>query len=233
MNSSLLKEYAKDIGISLDEEKASLMTTYGEKILIKNKDINLTSIVDEDEFIVKHLLDSLTVASLEEVKGKVADIGTGGGFPGVILKIYKPEINVILVDSVNKKLKVVDEICKELGINVKTVHSRAEELANGDNRESFDCVVARAVAPLPKLLEFCLPLVKLKGHFIAMKGPDVSQEISKASKIEKILGGRIKKVATPLLPNNLNHTIIIYEKMKHTPKEFPRNLKKIENEPII
>lgn len=232
MDSETLISYAKDLGIELREDKASLMMKYANRVIEKNSSINLTSITDENEFIIKHIIDSITVAVHTEMKGRILDVGTGGGFPGVILKIFNPENEIVLLDSVKKKLLAVEEICKELTICVTTVHKRSEEYAHEADRETFDCVVARAVAPMPKLLELCLPLVKVTGHFIAMKGPNVSSEIYEASDVEELLGARLKKQISLQLPKEVGRTLVIYEKIKNTPKGFPRTPKRIKNEPI-
>jgi len=232
MNSELLIGYANSMGITLEEEATSLMVRYGEAILEKNMVINLTAITDENEFLVKHLLDSLTAASLNEVRGKILDVGTGGGFPGVIIKIHDRSREVVVVDSKKKKLSVVEEICKELGIVVDVLHKRVEIMSHEEARQSFDCVVARAVAPMPRLLEYCLGLVKIGGHLLTMKGPDVENEISSASEAERMLGAKLKRVVNFMLPNEIERNIAIYEKIKDTPKKYPRNSASITKAPL-
>lgn len=232
MDGMVLKRYAEGMGIALDDDTAALMTAYGEAVLRKNRVINLTSVREEEDFVIRHLLDSLTAVSLEEVRGKAVDVGTGGGFPGVILKIYKPECDVLLVDSVNKKLEAVAEICGKLGIDAGILHKRAEDMGRGDYRESFDCAVARAVAPLPALLEYCLPLVKKGGHFIAMKGTGVDAELSASETAAKLLGGSLKRRCSFSLPAGIGRTVIVYEKIRETPDAFPRSSKRIQTGPI-
>ena len=228
MDSGLLMQYADDMGIALSEEKALLMTEYGEYILSENERINLTSIKDGEDFIIKHILDSLLVAALAEGNRTVADVGTGGGFPGVIMKIYQPALSMTLIDSVEKKLKAVKRICDELKIMVNTVHGRAEDLGKGELREKIDIVTARAVAPLTMLAEYCLPLVEVKGSFFAMKGYDVKEEIIKAQSTVKTLGGELQKTVYFELPKGMRRSIVIYSKTAPTPKGYPRSSKEIK-----
>ncbi len=233
MDEQSLINHAAEIGIALDEERAALLVAYGKALLLKNQTINLTAIRDEDEFLVKHLLDSLTVASLPEIAGKLADIGTGGGFPGVVIRIMHPDLPMTLADSVRKKLFAVAEICNGLNISVKTIHMRAEEMGQKEFRDHFDTVTARAVAAMPQLLEYCLPLVKVGGHFLAMKGPECEQEIKDAEHVEKVLGGELVRKAEFLLPGGQNRVIAVYRKVQKTPKGYPRSAKRIASEPLI
>lgn len=232
MDWNRLIDYADRLRIPLSEEKAARMAAYGDALLQKNESINLTAIRDEDEFIVKHLLDSLTAAALPEVSGKLADVGTGGGFPGVVVKIYREELPMALIDSVKKKLTAVAEICNALDISVKTFHSRAEEMGRRVFRDHYDTVFARAVAALPQLLEYCLPLVKEGGCFVAMKGPEATAEIEAAKAAAKALKTELERTAEYDLPGGLKRILVIYRKTAPTPDGYPRAGKKITKEPI-
>ncbi len=213
-----------------------MLLTYMDKILEKNKVINLTSITDEKDFMILHLLDSLSLLSLiAKETSSIIDIGTGGGFPGIPLAIMLKNVRVTLVDSTQKKLKVIDEIAKELAIdNITTVHGRAEELGRNDHyRASFDLVVSRAVADLRVLSEYCLPLVKKDGIFLAMKGKDYQAELQAAKKAMMLLGGEIKEVKKDfLLQRQHDHVIIVTEKIKPTPYKYPRHSGKIKKSPL-
>jgi len=232
MNSKLIVEYSGQLGLDIDGHKAELMAEYGRLLLEKNKDVNLTAVTDEREFIVKHLCDSLTVATQKEVAGEVADVGTGGGFPGVVIKILRPELSLTLIDSVQKKLAAVAGICGELGIVVETVHGRAEELGAKECRDRFDTVTARALARMPRLLEYCLPLVKKDGFLLAMKGPLAEEEIKAARRAAELLRGTLIRTQSFDLPDGIKRTVVVYKKTGPTPKEFPRTSKRINVEPV-
>ena len=237
MNERLLIEYAAQIGISLDAAQAALMVAYSESVLQKNQQLNLTAITDPNEFIIKHLLDSLTVANLKELSGFVLDVGTGAGFPGVVLKIFRPECHLMLIDSVNKKIEAIRQMTADIGVEVELMHTRAEEMARITDkgsvyRQAFDCVVARAVAPLNILAEYCLPLVKLNGWFIAMKGATSENEISEATEAVKKTGGVLKRTIDILLPTGIQRTLLIFEKISNTSREYPRATKIIKSRPL-
>lgn len=232
MDAIRLTKYAERLNIALAEEKAERLVTYGEALLKKNDSINLTAIHDRDEFLIKHLLDSLTAAALPEVCGKVADVGTGGGFPGVVVKIYRDELPVALIDSVRKKLTAVAEICNALDISVKTFHVRAEESGRGIFRDHYDTVFARAVAAMPQLLEYCLPLVKRGGCFIAMKGRGATDEIAAAAPAAKLLNAELERRVEYDLPDDSKRILVVYRKMASTPDGYPRGEKRIAGKPI-
>lgn len=232
MDSRVLSLNAERLGIVLDEQKASSMVTYGENLLIENKTTNLTAITDEEEFLNKHLCDSLTVASLPELTGRVADVGTGGGLPGVIIKLFRDELDVLLVDSTEKKLKAVTEICKKMDIRVETLHQRAEKMGICEYRDYFDSVTARAVARLPQLLEFCLPLLKTGGFFLAMKGVNANSEIQNAKRAASILSGKLYRTVSFKLPGGYERVIAVYKKTGPTPKGFPRETGMILRKPL-
>jgi len=232
MNSRIIVDYAKRLNMDIDLDKAELMTAFGRKLLKKNNDINLTAVTDERDFVIKHLCDSITIAALEELSGEVADVGTGGGFPGVVVKIMRPDLPVTLIDSVRKKLAAIEEICSGLGIKVNTIHRRAEELGAGEYRERFDTVTARALAPMPQLLEYCLPLLKKGGFLLAMKGPAAESEINSARRAEKLLKGAVAGIKNFELPGGVKRSVVIYKKIDSIPIEFPRTAKLIKTEPL-
>jgi len=206
--------------------------TYMECILESNNNINLTSITNPNEFIVKHFIDSLIIS--EYIDGnKILDIGTGAGFPGIPLAINNPDKNFVLLDSVNKKLNVIRGTLPKININnVDVIHSRAEDLAHDNEyREQFDCVVSRAVANLTTLVEYMLPFVKVGGMIICLKGPNYEQELMDASKAIDILGGKVEKTLSFNIEDN-ERNIIFIKKYKTTPEKFPRGQGKPLKEPI-
>lgn len=206
--------------------------TYMECILESNNNINLTSITNPNEFIVKHFIDSLIIS--EYIDGnKILDVGTGAGFPGIPLAINNPDKNFVLLDSVNKKLNVIRGTLPKISINnVDVIHSRAEDLAHdSEYREQFDCVVSRAVANLTTLVEYMLPFAKVGGMIICLKGPNYEQELMDASKAIDILGGKVEKTMSFNIEDN-ERNIIFIKKYKTTPEKFPRGQGKPLKEPI-
>lgn len=205
---------------------------YMNSIIEKNQFINLTSITEPKEFVIKHFIDSLVVSNYIE-GNKVLDIGTGAGFPGVPLAINSLDKSFVLIDSVNKKLDVIRGTIKELDINnIEVIHSRAEDLANNEKyREKFDVVVSRAVANLTTLVEYMLPFVKVGGICICMKGPNYENEVDEARKAISILGGKIEKVLNLDIEGN-ERNIIFIRKNSSTPTKYPRGQGKPLKEPI-
>ena len=224
---SLAKKY--DIEIKNEIKKLYI---YMMKILEANKQINLTSITEPEEFIIKHLIDSLVVS--EFITGtEVLDIGTGAGFPGIPLAINNQDKNFVLLDSVNKKLNVIRGTIPGIDINnVDIVHGRAEELGNDEQyREKFDTVVSRAVANLTTLVEYMLPFAKVGGFVVCLKGPNYEEEITDADKAIEILGGKIDKILNINIEDN-ERNIIFIKKVKNTPSKYPRMQGKPLKEPI-
>ena len=189
-----------------------------------NKKINLTSITDEEDIIIKHFVDSLSINKYLSKNKNVMDVGTGAGFPGIPLKIFNEDIEFILVDSLNKRINFLEEVKQALNINkLELVHSRIEDLAKDIKyRKKIDIVVSRAVANLSVLSEYMLPFVKIGGFCICMKGPNIDDELENSKNAIKILGGKIEKVESLVLPGNLERNIIIIKKEKETPNSYPR-----------
>lgn len=226
---------AKEMGVKVSPAQAQQFQTYLELLLEWNEKINLTAVTDPAEVVEKHFVDSLTLLSRCKLKegARLIDVGTGAGFPGVPLKIVRPDLRLTLLDGLNKRLVFLGELCSALGIEAERVHKRAEE-AGLDHamRESFDVVTARAVAPLNVLCEYCLPLVKMKGFFIAMKGPGAEEELQAAQNALDILGGTDVKVESLTLPTAGERSLVIVQKKAFTPKGYPRHGGTISKHPL-
>lgn len=222
----LLRNNIKDIK---NEEK---FYKYMKFLLEWNEKINLTAITDEKEFIIKHFVDSLTIDKYIKRKGKLIDVGTGAGFPGLPIKLFHEELSVTLLDSVRKKVNVLNDIIQKLDLkDIEAVHSRAEDFA-GDNREDYDVAVSRAVANMSTLVEYLIPFVKINGIAICMKGPNFEKELNDSKKAINVLGGKVEKIENFYIDNGLERNIIIIRKIKETPKQYPRGNAKPLKEPI-
>lgn len=220
-----LTEKLRKIQIDISDIQIKQFYDYMNLLIEWNKKINLTAIIEPDEIILKHFIDSLTINNEIKKGDKIADIGTGAGFPGIPIKILNPENEVVLIDSLNKRLIFLDEVINKLGLkNISTVHARAEEIGhNKMYREQFDIVTSRAVAKLNVLLEYMKPLTKIGGKCICLKGPNIEQEISEAKNALEILGGEITKISEIILPGSDNkRTIINVLSVKHLPNRYPR-----------
>lgn len=232
-----LKYFFEEMNIAWNNDKAAKYEKYMYNILELNKSINLTTITDRDEFILKHYVDSITCANSDEFleANSIIDVGTGGGFPGVPLAIAFPEKKFTLIDSLNKRVKIINELCSKLGIkNVKAIHGRAEELGRQNNlRESFDLCISRAVANMSTLSEYCLPFVKIGGTFIAYKGPNCREEIENAELAMEKLGGEVYGVFYNELEGfEFDHVLVYIDKINSTPKKFPRKAGTPAKEPL-
>lgn len=217
---------SKNLGIKITAEQAAKFQKYMELLVEWNEKLNLTAITEPEEILEKHFLDSLTtlLACKPKDGSKVLDVGTGAGFPGVPIKIVRPDLQVTLLDGSNKRLNFLGELCSELGVECRRVHKRAEEAGlDKAMRENFDIVTARAVAQLRILCEYCLPLVKMKGYFIAMKGPGANEELFEARNALDILGGDKVDVKQVQLPNAGERNLIVVRKLSFTPKGYPRH----------
>lgn len=222
-------------GIEISSDEASRLNDYMKGILKYNQDINLTAITDEKDFISKHFVDSASIIKLDEYKAaeKVIDVGTGAGFPGIPLAVLSSDKSFTLFDSLQKKLKIVDELAARIGIdNIITLHGRAEDIGKDKNyRETYDLCVSRAVANMAVLAEYCLPLVKVGGYLIAYKGPEADNELAEARNAIRILGGRYLRTET-VKTADYNHKILIIKKENITPDKYPRRAGKPGKSPI-
>ena len=209
----------------LDNGQTEQLIAYAKLLREWNEKMNLTAITDDEGIVTKHFLDSLTALSTGRVHGRVLDVGTGAGFPGLVLKIARPEINLTLLDSLNKRVTFLRAVSDELGLNgIEFIHGRAEDFAHRtEYRAAFDTVVSRAVARMRTLSEWCIPYVQHNGYFLAMKGPLADEELSDAKRVISIMGGEIEGVTEAAIPfTELNHKIITVKKVRQTPIRFPR-----------
>lgn len=214
-------------------EKFSL---YAKMLVEWNEKINLTGITDPRGIAVKHLLDSLLPLKNVEIPqgASLIDVGTGAGFPGLPIKIYRPDIKLTLLDSLNKRVNFLAEVCKETGATAECIHARAEECGRNEKyREKFDFAAARAVAALPVLAEYCLPFIKVGGTFIAMKGPNEDPKDGETA--VKQLGGEISDIFEYTLPDGdcSRRKLICVKKIRPTEKKYPRNSGQISKKPIL
>lgn len=217
----------------LDEVAQKRLEKYADLLVEWNEKINLTAIVDPEGIAVKHFLDCLMIFKYVDIpKGaSVIDIGTGAGFPGVVIKIARPDIKLTLMDSLQKRINFLDTLCSELGLEVTTVHSRAEDI-KPQQREGYDFAVARAVANMRVLTEYCLPYVKVGGSFIAMKGSTAAEEVKEATKAIATLGGKLEAEDLFDLLEFGGRGIINVKKISQTLTKYPRNSGKISKQPL-
>lgn len=232
-----LEKALNELGIQYTENMISQFEGYRNGVIEWNEKVNLTAITDPQEFVVKHFIDSVLCVGFDEYKAakKVIDVGTGAGFPGIPLAILSDDKEFTLMDSLNKRLKIIDELSEGIGLtNVQTVHARAEELArNKAHREKYDICVSRAVANLTTLSEYCLPFIKVGGYLLAYKGPDAEAELADAKKAISILGGQVEKMEKAQLDDfGLDHRIIFIKKVKNTPAKYPRKAGTPSKEPL-
>lgn len=236
-NIEVLSKGAKELNLELTEEQKSKFSLYKDLLSEWNQKINITAITEDDEVDIKHFLDSLTsmVTGLFDGKKSVIDIGTGRGFPGLPLKIMNEDLNITLLDSLNKRIIFLNEVISQLKLkDIIAIHGRAEELGiRPDYREQYDICISRAVASLSTLSEYCIPFVKVGGYFISMKGPEVDEEIKESKKAINLLGGRIVEKRIITIPqSDIVHSLIIIEKIKHTPTRYPRGGGKPRKNPL-
>lgn len=235
MVTEILKNYLPDYADALSERQLEQLEKYAALLLEWNEKINLTAITDEEGIAAKHFLDCLAFLRRAEIKegARVADVGTGAGFPGIVLKIARPDIELVLIDSLQKRLNFLSEVCRELGIKATLVHARAEDAGHDKAlRESFDFVTARAVANLAVLSEYCLPLVKVGGVFAPMKTAEAESELSAAGKAIAILGGEVREVEHYEIPVAGGRSAVIISKKSPTPPKYPRQRVKISEKPL-
>ncbi|CDC01737.1 ribosomal RNA small subunit methyltransferase G [Eubacterium sp. CAG:202] len=232
MIKNLLQNYIKDYKITLTENQYEQFQKYFELLVEWNEKMNLTAITDESGVALKHFADSLSLLNFVDIpqNSSLADVGTGAGFPGVVLKIARPDIKLTLIDSLNKRLVFLGEVCAQLGIEAELIHSRAEDGARDEKlRESFDFAVSRAVARMNVLSEYCLPYVKVGGAFCAMKGAQANEEFKESLNAINTLGGKLEKKYFFELPENGGErAIAVVRKVKNTPQKYPRQSGKIK-----
>ena len=232
-----LKKKSEMLDISLSEKQLQQFLSYYEMLIEKNKVMNLTAITEKEEVIDKHFIDSISFNKAMDVTRslKILDLGTGAGFPGIPLKIAYPNLEITLLDSLNKRIKFLDEVIEALGLEgISTIHGRAEDYAKqASYREQFDICVSRAVANLATLSEYCLPYVKEGGCFISYKSGSVEEELEQSKKAIFELGGKVKEVIAFTLPEtDIERTFVVIEKVRKTPKKYPRKAGLPSKEPI-
>jgi 16S rRNA (guanine527-N7)-methyltransferase len=233
----ILNRACTNEGLGFDENKYNKFIKYKDLIKEWNQKVNITAITEDSEIIKKHFIDSIKIFKFSPLASakNIIDIGTGGGFPGIPIKIMEEKKEVVLLDSLNKRVKFLDEVIRNLNlVNISTIHGRAEDFARVDKyREMFDVAVSRAVANLTTLSELCIPYVKVNGYFVAMKGPSVEEEIIQAKNALSILGGKIEDVIqVSIEDSDLKHNLVIIKKIKSTPKTYPRQAGTASKSPL-
>lgn len=230
MNLDLFIEETKKLGIELTSQQLEKLNQFYELLISWNQKMNLTRIIEKEDVYLKHFYDSLTLSKVIDLNQDltICDVGSGAGFPGIVLKICFPNLKITLLDSLQKRINYLNEIIKELDLkNIEAIHTRAEDYAK-QNREKFDIVTARAVANLKILSELCIPMVKVNGLFIAMKA-NIEEEIENSTEILKKLDSKIEKIETFYLPiENSIRNIIMVQKQKTTNNLYPRRIEKMK-----
>ncbi|MBQ1381059.1 MAG: 16S rRNA (guanine(527)-N(7))-methyltransferase RsmG [Ruminococcus sp.] len=221
--------------LEVSRETYQKLEDYAAFLVAYNENVNLTAITDGDGILKKHFIDSLLLHGICKAQfpegGRVLDIGSGAGFPGVPLALQRPDLRITLLDSLNKRIVFLQQLCEKLGISYEAVHGRAEQIAKDETyREQFDVVTARAVAALPTLAEYSLPFVKIGGYWIAMKGP--GEDVQPALQAMRVLGGKLIDTHRYTLPDGEERVIYVVKKLSPTPTKFPRNSGQIKAKPL-
>ena len=235
LNKELFYETIKPFEIEIDEDAFARLDKFAELLIETNKSFNLTAIKEPDDVTVKHFADCLAIFKYVNIpeNAKIIDVGTGAGFPGLVLKLARPDINMTFLDSTKKKLGFIENVLNECGVKGETLHMRAEEAAQlSKYREQFDFATARAVAALPLLSEYCLPFVKQGGSFVSMKSAESNEEMEAAKKAIGILGGKIESDIVFDLVENMPRRIITIKKNSQTPTKYPRPSAQIAKKPL-
>ena len=240
-----LRKSAIQLGIELSDEQINKFQKYYEMLIETNKVMNLTAITGKEEVILKHFVDSISIVKVlpdmikyidsDDISIKILDLGTGAGFPGIPLKIVFPAIDIVLMDSLNKRINFLNSVIDELKLSgINAIHGRAEEMArNKEYREKFDLCVSRAVANLSTLSEYCLPFIKVNGKFISYKASEIEEEVDNAGNALKILGGNLTTVKKITLPeSDIERSFVIIDKVKNTPKTYPRKAGTASRNPL-
>jgi len=234
----IFEQALDNLSIQLTEKQYNQFQIYYETLVEWNKVMNLTAITNYDEVVIKHFADSLSIVKIYDMNKKIRliDMGTGAGFPGIPLKIVFPQLQVVLLDSLNKRIKFLDEVIHKLGLSeIHAVHGRAEDYANNpEYRENFDLCVSRAVANLAVLSEYCIPYIRVGGIFISYKSGDIDKEVDNSNKIVDILGGHVEKIDKfNLLDTQIERSFVNIIKIKKTPSKYPRKAGIPAKEPIL
>ena len=237
LNTSVFYSGLEKLGISLSKEQINQFLKYYEMLVEKNKVMNLTAITEFEEVVVKHFLDSISIGKYYDMEkaDTLIDVGTGAGFPGIPLKIAYPNLKITLLDSLNKRIKFLAEVCEELGLdNVELIHGRAEDFGiNANYREKYNICVSRAVANLSTLSEYCLPFVKVSGYFISYKSGNVEEELNNSKKAMHLLGAEVEKVENFMLPDTeIGRSFVFIKKIKNMAKKYPRKAGMPSKEPL-
>ena len=235
LNKELFYETIKPFEIEIDEDAFARLDKFAELLIETNKSFNLTAIKEPDDVTVKHFADCLAIFKYVNIpeNAKIIDVGTGAGFPGLVLKLARPDINMTFLDSTKKKLGFIENVLNACGVKGETLHMRAEEAAQlSKYREQFDFATARAVAALPVLSEYCLPFVKQGGSFVSMKSAESNEEMESAKKAISILGGKIESDIVFDLVENMPRRIITIKKNSQTPTKYPRPSAQIAKKPL-
>lgn len=237
IDKNMLLERLKEINLFLNDNQIEQFLTYYDMLIEKNKVMNLTAITEYEEVVKKHFIDSLAVIRVYDMKKdlSIVDLGTGAGFPGIPLKIAFPNLKIILVDSLNKRINFLNEVIHSLELkDISAIHARAEDLGKDANyREQFDLCISRAVANLSILSEYCIPFVKKDGMFISYKSGSVKEELENSQKAIQLFGGRIEKIDNFIIPGtNIERSLIVIRKEENTPPKYPRSSGKPQKEPI-
>lgn len=235
ISKELLVSGAAQYGVALSDEAVEKFNLYAEMLVERNKVMNLTAITESDDIVKKHFVDSLSLLSVVDIPtgGRIIDVGTGAGFPGLALLIAREDLSVTLLDSTKKRLAFIEDVSRETGVNPEILHSRAEDAGKLDAyREKFDLATARAVSNLRDLSEYCLPFVKKGGVFAAMKSAKADEEIAGAKKAIHVLGGQIDRKVSFDLDGAGSRTVVVIKKISQTPTKYPRPSAKMAKFPI-
>ncbi len=237
-NRDLLKSGLKEFGIDADDSMLDKFSNYREILVEWNQKMNLTGIEEEKEVYIKHFLDSISAVKNGYIKDGISiiDVGTGAGLPGLPLKICLNDIELTLLDSLNKRINFLQTVGEELELKyIKYIHGRAEDFGKDvDYREQYDVATARAVAGLPVLLELCVPFIKVGGYFICLKGPNADLELEESKNAMRVLGVEFEEKIDIILPEiDLSHNILVFEKKENTPSKYPRKAGKPSKNPIL
>ena len=230
-----MSKKAQRYNIELSSEQLNMLDKYSEMLVEWNFKINLTAITDSEEIMTRHFEDSIAMLKYVDspINSSLIDIGTGAGFPGMVLKIIRPDLKITLLDSLNKRISFLNTVSDKLCLDINTVHLRAEDGGKlSKYRERFDIACARAVSNMRELSEYCIPYVKVGGQFVSLKGPDVVDELDLARPAIGTLGGKVNSVCNYIISDGSGRNIIIVDKVKPTPIQFPRISAKIAKKPL-